>query len=240
LSPFHQFLHADPTTDSSPQANGNHDSAKYAAIYNIYEKVQVTAFCIQEFIISGLYVYETRKFLKPSETFRERRAKRVMKHLIYINLLIIFMDMALLVTEYANLYEIQTTLKGAVYGVKLKLEFIILNQLMEISKGLLYSENQSSIYTHGFGRKRNIEIDSPTFSNSQRSDSDARDYAVFAGPGQSRADLMDYDDKTTEVELRDSRCRAQIKIADVGSLLKPMVTVSRSDVLSETGLARNE
>ncbi len=97
------------------------------------EKIQVTAFCIQEFIISGLYLYETQRILKPSASFQKKRTRQVMLHLIYVNFLIILMDITLLCTEYADLYEIQITFKGALYSVKLRLEFAVLNQLMSLT-----------------------------------------------------------------------------------------------------------
>jgi len=96
------------------------------------EKIQVTGFCIQEFIISGLYVYATREILKPGETFQKKRFRRVMRHLILVNILVILMDITLLGTEYANLYDIQITLKGTLYSIKLRIEFSILNQLRSI------------------------------------------------------------------------------------------------------------
>jgi hypothetical protein len=96
------------------------------------EKIQVTGFCIQEFIISGLYVHATRQILKPGETFQKKRFRRVMRHLIYVNVLVILMDITLLGTEYANLYDIQITFKGTLYSIKLRLEFAILNQLRSI------------------------------------------------------------------------------------------------------------
>jgi hypothetical protein len=96
------------------------------------EKIQVTGFCIQEFIISGLYVYATKQILKPGETFQKKRFRRVMRHLIYVNILVILMDITLLGTEYANLYDIQITFKGTLYSIKLRLEFAILNQLRSI------------------------------------------------------------------------------------------------------------
>lgn len=110
------------------------------------EKIQVTAFCIQEFIISGLYVYYTRQILKPGETFQKKRTRQVMLHLIYVNVLVILLDVILLCTEYANLYEIQITFKGAVYSVKLRLEFAILNDLMRIAGPT--DTSQDSPYTH--------------------------------------------------------------------------------------------
>jgi hypothetical protein len=128
-------------------------AAVFTTPYSIMEKIQVTAFCIQEFIISGLYVYATRKILKPGETFQKKRTRQVMLHLIYVNILVILMDITLLCTEYANLYDIQITFKGALYSIKLRLEFAVLNQLRSlVFPGDGSNENQNSVYNHSRGR----------------------------------------------------------------------------------------
>ena len=92
-------------------------------------------FSFQEFVISGLYLYEIRRFLKPGAMFRKKRTRQVMQHLIYINVLIVILDLTLLTLEYANLFMIQGIYKATAYGIKLRLEFSILNQLMEIAQG---------------------------------------------------------------------------------------------------------
>lgn len=108
------------------------------------EKVEVSAFSVQEFIISGIYLYETRKILKTSREFAEQRSQRVMWRLIYINVAIILMDIAVLVLQYMDLYDVQVMFKDAVYSLKLKLEFVILNQLKDAASGWsLQSENLS-------------------------------------------------------------------------------------------------
>lgn len=135
---------------------------KFSRPYSIMEKVQVTAFCIQESIISGLYVYSTRKILKPGETFQKKRTRQVMLHLIYVNILVILMDITLLCTEYANLYEIQIAFKGALYSIKLRLEFTILNQLRSIACPSDSShENPNSAYSRSDGR----DVALNTFNN---------------------------------------------------------------------------
>ena len=100
-------------------------------VYNVYEKVQMTGFTIQETIISGLYLWETRHVLRPGATFQREKTRKVMRHLVWVNCFIIFLDMALLATEYANLFEVQTVFKAAVYSIKLRFEFVVLNQLMD-------------------------------------------------------------------------------------------------------------
>lgn len=56
--------------------------------------------------------------------------------LVFINIAIILMDVALLSIEYASLLILETTLKGVFYSVKLKLEYAILGRLVKfVSSG---------------------------------------------------------------------------------------------------------
>jgi hypothetical protein len=89
----------------------------------------VTAFSIQEIIIASLYIDGTRKCLQPSEQFQKMKFRLVMRHLIYASVFVIMMDIAVLCVQYANLFQIQVVFKGAVYSVKLFVEFFILNRL---------------------------------------------------------------------------------------------------------------
>ena len=98
--------------------------------FNKMERVQMTCFCLQEFIISGIYVYSTIRLLRP---VYHGKTRKVMMQLIWINLIIIGMDVVLLIMEYSNQYEIEATLKAMVYSIKLKLEFAVLNQLMTLA-----------------------------------------------------------------------------------------------------------
>lgn len=102
--------------------------------YSVYEKVQVTIFFIQEVIISGIYVYKTAALLRSEGNIR-RNSRKVMMHLVWVNLVIIALDITLLALEYAGLYDIQVTYKAAVYSVKLKMEFSILNKLVDLFQG---------------------------------------------------------------------------------------------------------
>ena len=97
--------------------------------YKYIEKIQMTAFCIQEFIISGLYVWKTVRLLR---IVRKPGTKRVMWQLFIINIIIIAMDIALLVLEYHNLRVLEQAFKVVIYSVKLKLEFAILGKLVEL------------------------------------------------------------------------------------------------------------
>ncbi|KAI9926271.1 hypothetical protein ASPWEDRAFT_115469 [Aspergillus wentii DTO 134E9] len=99
--------------------------------YNVMERMQLAWFCAQEFVISGIYIWETIRLLRLRPD-KDRGRHKIMYELIAINFVIILMDIALLVLEYLGFYTLQTTLKGAVYSVKLKLEFGVLGKLVAL------------------------------------------------------------------------------------------------------------
>jgi hypothetical protein len=117
-----------PTTVLTFGSNENTDTGMFVRAYNVMEKIQMTMFCIQESIISGIYLWECAKFLR---TDKQEKSRRTLYELFYINMIIIMMDLSLLGLEYANLYVLETAIKGMVYSVKLKLEFAILGKLVQ-------------------------------------------------------------------------------------------------------------
>ena len=99
--------------------------------YNVMERIQLAWFCTQEFIISGIYIFETVKLLKLMPE-KDRQRSKTMYELLAINFVIILLDIALLVVEYLGYYSLQTTLKPMVYSIKLKLEFGVLSKLVAL------------------------------------------------------------------------------------------------------------
>jgi hypothetical protein len=71
--------------------------------------------------------------MRSSDTFRGPDFKRVFRHLIMVNILVISLDLTILAFQYAGLYEIQTAWKTLAYSFKLKFEFDILHQLVDFS-----------------------------------------------------------------------------------------------------------
>lgn len=64
-----------------------------------------------------------------------------MYQLFAVNIIIIAMDIALVAVEFANLYIIETFLKGVIYSIKLKLEFVVLGKLVQF-----VTKNPTSIH----------------------------------------------------------------------------------------------
>ncbi|KAI9798291.1 MAG: hypothetical protein M1833_004863 [Piccolia ochrophora] len=122
--------------------------------FAIMERIQIVAFSLQETLISALYIWATFKVLKPSYTIRTRT---VMRHLIYVNVLAILLDVCLLCLILTSNYIIKSAVQPVVYGLKLQFEFLVLNQLMAIAKRGLTSSQQNS--------SRSKELGPPNFSS---------------------------------------------------------------------------
>ena len=164
---------------------------KYVHAFNRVEKLQMTAFSLQEFIISGVYVYSTIRLLKP---VYHGRTRKVMTQLIWINLIIIGMDVCLLAMEYSNIYEIEATLKAMVYSIKLKLEFAVLNQLMTLANSTVSSHQQLNIEdgneksTKPPGRSRSTEYISNKYRKPSKKPRDSAKRSASANlPHHSRS-----------------------------------------------------
>jgi hypothetical protein len=95
----------------------------------IWDRVQVTIFFLQETIISIWYIVATRSVLQNRSILGEddKTVRTVMRHLIYTNVLVVFLDCSLLGMSYSPYFYVQAAFKPCVYGVKLRIEFSILN-----------------------------------------------------------------------------------------------------------------
>ncbi|KAH6955937.1 hypothetical protein BKA56DRAFT_602524 [Ilyonectria sp. MPI-CAGE-AT-0026] len=122
--------------------------AGFNSVFNILEKVQMTCFCLQEFTLSGLYIWKTWDILKTA--FGSKR--RFMWQLFAINILIVVMDIALLAIEYKSLFLWEQGVKVVTYSIKLKLEFAVLSELIEFvqHRGGTGSGGQSNHNTAAF------------------------------------------------------------------------------------------
>jgi hypothetical protein len=142
------FLFTVPPTVMNFGANSSNPTP-FLRPFMIYEKIMLIGFCTQECIISGLYIWETWKMLRVMKVTRGKDIRRVWKHLIYVNVLVILMDFTLLGIEFGGQYKIETTYKSALYSIKLKLEFAVLNELRNLVQREKRGTSQSQSYTPG-------------------------------------------------------------------------------------------
>lgn len=110
----------------------NHGVSEFVEPFNIYERVQLTGFSLQETIISALYIWEAITGLRPLLAMKGPSGQRVITNVVVVNVLAVLLDVTLLATEYSGYFTIQTTLKPVVYSIKLKMEFTVLNSLIAV------------------------------------------------------------------------------------------------------------
>ncbi|PNP59905.1 hypothetical protein FNYG_14767 [Fusarium nygamai] len=106
------------------------NSDRFLPAFEIYERIQLAGFSIQESVISGLYIWEAAHGLQPIFAVRRATERKVIRHLIMVNILVVLLDISLLLTQYLDHFQIQTTYKPVVYSIKLKMEFVVLNRLL--------------------------------------------------------------------------------------------------------------
>ncbi len=159
--------------------------ARFVHGYSIMEKIQMGGFFLQELMLSGIYIFETVKLLKLSESvqdhvamldddnemihsngglLRRQNVRKTMYQLLAINVIIITMDLALLGVELANLYLIETTLKGVVYSIKLKLEYAVLGKLVQLIRSNSTTNRNSSNFSTLHQHTRHTNSSSYRFS----------------------------------------------------------------------------
>ncbi|KAJ6784065.1 hypothetical protein PWT90_00352 [Aphanocladium album] len=111
-----------------------------------WDRIQLVIYFAQETALSMLYIFQTYKHLKAilplqqrfwslsssSTTSQSKEQFSVLRHLAYVNILIIALDITLLGIQCADLFYLQASLKPCIYGIKLKIEFAILNRLIRI------------------------------------------------------------------------------------------------------------
>jgi hypothetical protein len=115
---------------------------RFGEAYDVIERVQMIGFCLQEFLLSSLYIWKALDIIKTTE---RKRSQHVLWQLFSINVIIIVLDIGLLTLEFMNFHVLQQTVKGFTYSVKLKLELAVLNKLIELS----HSRVSPSAFTFG-------------------------------------------------------------------------------------------
>ncbi|KAJ6004383.1 hypothetical protein N7499_000448 [Penicillium canescens] len=112
---------------------GSHSNKSYLFMrgFDIFERIQLVGFSIQEIILSIIYSYEAVRLLnlRPRSQYRG-----TLVQLLIVNIVMILMDAAVIGVQYSGLFDIHVTLKAMVYSVKLKLEYAILGKLVVITE----------------------------------------------------------------------------------------------------------
>lgn len=205
-------------------ANSN-NPGPFVGPYSIYEKIQLTVFVIQELIISSLYVYETINLLKLESTIGNNGSRTVLHHLLYVNILVMLLDFSIVGLEFADLYEIQTSWKPLVYSVKLKLEFSILNRLVELTRNARSGDSRSysNAVNSGGLALGTMKGNNTTHRSVARGADRTGEWEVHVGSGKRNENALPSTVvKTTEVKIQShSRRRSDASLAESKTEILP-------------------
>ena len=105
----------------------------------VNERYAIAGSICRELFICGIYIYESVKQLKPIMVMKGRTGRKVIIHLILANAAVVVLDVLMLLSLYLHLQHVGQKYNGiglpyncASQSVKLKIEFGILNKLLEL------------------------------------------------------------------------------------------------------------
>jgi hypothetical protein len=117
----------------------------FALSTNIIERVQQAIYTVQETIISFLYIYYITQFLGGVHALFRNKVTCL---LVCVQILAVVLDAALSFTVYTDRFILRCAIHPFLYTVKLKLEFIVLNQLQTFFKRDIGTSNLRDANSH--------------------------------------------------------------------------------------------
>ena len=117
-----------PTTVLTFGSN-RENPGEWLKVYNVYERIQLIVFTLQETLISIVYIQAALKMLRPAD---DKSSRHTNKFLIYLNVLCITLDVAFVIQVYSGEWVYKTGTQSLAYAIKLTIEFIVLNKLMDV------------------------------------------------------------------------------------------------------------
>lgn len=103
-------------------------------VLNPFERVQITMFTVQEVIISGLYMRATYELLQERIIHHADKTRKALILLFVVQTVVIMLDVIIITLDLAGYFTLKAIIHSWVYGLKLELEFVVLNQLVEIAQ----------------------------------------------------------------------------------------------------------
>jgi hypothetical protein len=111
---------------------------EWIKVQGVWERIQILFFCGQEILISSMYIRAAYKYLRSWGDLAPRSARRkirgVMISLLTVQSIVVLIDVALITIDFLGLIRLKGFIHSFIYCVKLELEFVVLNQLVEISQ----------------------------------------------------------------------------------------------------------
>ena len=112
--------------------------ARVQRVNVVCEYIQICFFNGQEMLISSVYIYAAYIYLRDFSNLgspgTRAKVRRAIVLLLVIQAIVSFIDAAIITIDLLGLLQLKGMIHSFVYCVKLELEFLVLNQLVEISR----------------------------------------------------------------------------------------------------------
>ncbi|ORY08339.1 hypothetical protein BCR34DRAFT_569965 [Clohesyomyces aquaticus] len=102
-------------------------------VMNPFERIQIVVFALQETTIGFFYMHAAWRYFKARCT-KEKKTRESMFLLFLVQVIIVLVDVALIVMDFMGMLQMKGFILSFSYCVKLELEFVVLNQLLEMSQ----------------------------------------------------------------------------------------------------------
>jgi hypothetical protein len=111
---------------------------RFPDVQRVFECIQIVAFNGQELLLASLYIRAAYIYLRDWSALgaagSRRKVRRAMILLLTMQGIVVFIDVAIITIDLLGLIQMKGMIHSFIYCVKLELEFLVLNQLVEISK----------------------------------------------------------------------------------------------------------
>lgn len=128
--------------------------AKWNNVFKPMERLTIMVIFTQETMISFIYIWSAYQYLKARFGLENPRAMtRTMVLLFCVQIVVLFLDIAIIVIDFLSYNTLKLFMNSWVYAFKLELEFIVLNQLVDMSQlgmpGILSASKAIKGYQRG-------------------------------------------------------------------------------------------
>jgi hypothetical protein len=111
---------------------------RWVQIFRVMERVTILMIFFQESLISSIYIRFAYQYLNDrfgrTEENAKRTTRRTMIPLVLVQIFVVLLDIGIIFLDFSGYNTLKLFLNSWVYACKLELEFIVLNQLMEMSR----------------------------------------------------------------------------------------------------------
>ncbi|OJK01280.1 hypothetical protein ASPACDRAFT_41544 [Aspergillus aculeatus ATCC 16872] len=108
------------------------DGGHVRNLYRTFEKLSVTATCVREMIVGGVFVWATARNLKPLIMIKGREGRKMVFYLIVATTMMVVTDIIIVVVVLCGQLYIISALTAFFSVLKLKLEFFSLGKLIRL------------------------------------------------------------------------------------------------------------